>query len=259
MPTPFTHLHIAEKMKTELAGVVGSNHGLLVILRQFWPAFCLGQVAPDVQGVAGLPRAATHFYEVPPAPDNMAYPRMMAQYPQLADVVHLHPAHAVFLAGYFAHLLLDLIWFREILIPYFWEPAQKGKFPQSRLLHHVLLTHLDKLAYESLPETAVSTLAAAQPDYWLPFVTDQHLQTWRDMLLMQMQPDAPLETVQVYARRLGTPAADFAAKLADESWMADSFYALVPVQQVQARLDSAVTESIDLVGQYLQPILGGKS
>ncbi len=259
MPTPFTHLHIAEKMKAQLAEMDGDGPGLRALLHQFWPAFYLGQVSPDVQGVAGLSRVATHFYGVPPEPDNMAYPRMLAQFPQLADVAHMPSEQAVFVAGYSAHLLLDLVWFRDILIPFFQKPTNLGAFPQRRLLHHVLLTYLDRLAYEALPETAVSTLSAAQPHHWLPFVTDAHLSTWRDLLTVQLQPNGLLETVAVYARRLGMPPADFAAKLDDEEWMAARFFALIPVQKVQARLETAVSESIAVVQTYLQPLVQSES
>ena len=260
MPTPFTHLYIAEKMAARLAADSsaaqdGSGPHLLALLQQQWPAFYLGQVAPDVQDVAGLPRTATHFYSVPPEEGNLAYPRLLAQYPQLADVRQMPLPQAVFIAGYSAHLLLDLIWFREILLPYFVEPVSLGDFSRRDYLHHILLIYLDGLAHAGLPATAVSTLAAARPQQWLPFVPDRHLQTWRDTLAAQLKPGAPLETMTVYARRLGISAASFAAQLSDPGWMSDHFFALVPVERVQMRLETAVTESIAVVQNYLQPLL----
>jgi len=264
MPTPFTHLQMAENIAAQLAGENGrssengrslENGRLLDLLRREWPAFYLGSVAPDVQTVSGVSREATHFYGIPPAPDNLAYPRMLAQYPQLADVTQLSAAQAVFVAGYSAHLLLDLIWFREILLPIFVHSPELGERPQRWLLHHILLTYLDGLAYESLPETAVTTLAAAHPHHWLPFVTDQHLQVWRDMLTVQLEPDAPLETVAVYAKRLQMTPEKFAAQLADKQWMAAHFFALVPVQKVQDRFETAVAESITVIHNYLSPLI----
>ncbi|MCA9932277.1 MAG: hypothetical protein H6662_03105 [Ardenticatenaceae bacterium] len=255
---------MAERIATQLAGLDGrssldgrspTNGCLLDLLRREWPAFYLGSVAPDVQTVSGAPRTATHFYDVPPEQGNMAYPRMLVQYPQLADVKQMPLAQAVFVAGYSAHLLLDLVWFREILMPIFVNSSALGEGRQRWMMHHTLLTYLDGLAYASLPETAVNTLAAAHPQHWLPFVTDQDLQTWRDMLTVQLEPDAPLETVAVYAQRLHMTPADFAAQLADEQWMSTHFFALVPVEKVQARLETAVTESISVIHNYLSPLI----
>ncbi len=251
MPTPFTHLHIAEQMATRLTV---EEPRLLQLLRAHWPAFYLGQVAPDVQDIAGLARPQTHFYDTPPEPGNMAYPRMWEAYPQLANAAHMPPAQAVFVAGYSAHLLLDLVWFREILLPFFVQAEHLADRAQRRLLHHVLLTYIDGLAYAALPSTAVATLAASEPQHWLPFVADQHLQAWRDVLVAQLQPGAPLQTVPFYARRLGISVAEFAAYLNDANWMATQFFPLVPVDRVLARLQTAVGESITLAQSYLRPL-----
>lgn len=256
MPTPFTHLHIAEQMAARLAA---EGPCLLDLLRRHWPAFYLGQVAPDVQDIAGLGRPQTHFYETPPEPDNMAYPRMWAAYPQLADAARISPAQAVFVAGYSAHLLLDLVWFREVLLPFFVQATHLGDRAQRRLLHHVLLTYIDGLAYAALPPTAVATLAAAQPQKWLPFVADRHLQAWRDVLVAQLLPGAPLQTVSFYARRLGMPVEQFAAYMSDADWLATQFFSLVPVEKVLARLETVVGESITLTQSYLRPLLESES
>lgn len=256
MPTPFMHLQIAEKMQAHLAAdSTAESEFLLGLLRQSWPAFYLGQVAPDVQGTAGLTREATHFYATPPEPDNMAYPRLLAHYPALADVTRMSLPQALFVAGYAAHLLLDLIWFREILVPIFLESPNMGEMKQRWLLHHLLLAYLDGLALAALPPTAVTTLSAAQPQAWLPFVADQHLCAWRDRLAAQLQPGAPLETGAYYARLLHMTPDEFTARLADPVWLADHFFPLVPLERVQARLETAVTETITVVQTYLQPLI----
>lgn len=259
MPTPFTHLHIAEQIRQ----VVGNSHlqangRLLDLLTAAWPAFYLGSVAPDVQTVSGAPRAQTHFYNIPPAPDRQAHLFMLATYPELADAAALPLAQAIFVAAYSAHLLLDMIWFREIVLPYFMEAAGLGAHDHRRLLHDVLLTYLDKLAYTTLPDTAVATLTAAQPIHWLPFVTDADLIAWRDRLAVQLQPGATLQTIAVYADRLHMSSAEFAACLDDPAWMETNLFRLIPVDKVQARMETAVTESVQLIENYLKPILNNQ-
>ncbi|MFO7679646.1 MAG: zinc dependent phospholipase C family protein [Chloroflexota bacterium] len=242
------HLHIAELIRAQ----AGENGRLAASLNDFWPAFYLGSVAPDCQEVAHISREQTHFYDVPPATDNLAYPRMLAQYPQLADGLGLPPAQAMFVAAYSVHLLYDLIWFRDILMPYFVNAKQwaDGR-DERRMVHHIVLTYLDKLAYEALPETAVSTLSAAQPDHWLPFVSDEALCQWQHQLTTQLEPTGELETINVYAGRLGMSPAEFAANLDDTDWMEAHVFQNVPVGAIQQKLETAVTDSIALICQYL--------
>jgi hypothetical protein len=248
MPTPFMHLHYAELIRAE----VGGNGRLASTLAASWSAFYLGSVAPDCQELAGISREATHFYGLPPKPGNMAYPRMLAQYPQLAAGAALPPEQAMFVAAYSVHLLYDLIWFREIVMPYFVNaPQWTEAFEERRMVHQILLTYLDKLAYESLPETAVITLAAAQPNQWLPFVSDETLRQWQHLLVPQLEPTGELETVNIYADRLGITPAEFAANLESPEWMEAHVFRNVPVAQIQQRLETAVTDSIDLISHYL--------
>lgn len=248
MPTPFMHLHIAELIRAQ----VGENGRLAAALSASWSAFYLGSVAPDCQEIAGISREATHFYGLPPESGNLAYPHMLAQYPQLADGRALPPEQAMFVAAYSVHLMYDLIWFREVLLPYFVNaPQWTEAFAERRMVHQILLTYLDKLAYESLPETAVTTLAAAQPRQWLPFISDEALCQWQTGLVAQLEPAGELETINVYAGRLGITPAEFAANLDSPAWMEAHVFGNVPVPQIQQRLETAVTDAIDLICHYL--------
>jgi hypothetical protein len=249
MPTPFMHLQIAEMIREQ----ADENGRFTETLAASWPAFYLGSVAPDCQEIAGVSREATHFYSIPPQPDNQAYPRMLAQYPQLADGTALPPAQAMFVAAYSVHLMYDLVWFRDVLVPYFvnaknWAAA----FEERHMVHNIVLTYLDKLAYESLPETAVSTLSSAQPDHWLPFISDKALRQWQNLLVAQLEPAGELETINVYASRLGIAADELAANLDSPEWMDAHVYRYIPVGAIQAKMETAVTDSIDLICNYLK-------
>jgi hypothetical protein len=248
MPTPFMHLHIAEMIRKQ----AGENGRFAATLSAFWPAFYLGSVAPDCQEIAQVSRETTHFYGIPPQPENQAYPRMLAQFPQLADSTKLPPAQAVFVAAYSVHLMYDLIWFRDVLMPYFVNAKKwMAAFEERLMVHHILLTYLDKLAYESLPETAVSTLSSAQPNDWLPFIPDWALCQWQEQLVVQLAPAGELETVNIYADRLGITPAEFAANLDSPEWMHAHVFQNVPVPKIQATLETAVTDSITLITDYL--------
>jgi len=251
MPSPFTHLHIAEKIRTELSARTIEDGRITAILDEGWPAFYLGSVAPDFQTISGQPREMTHFYKLPPAPENQAYPRMFSTYPQLAFVDRLPVEHAAFMAAYAAHLLLDLIWFREILIPYFHLPPQLGDIQQRRLLHLILLSYLDKLAFDKLPEAAEDTLSKANPNCWLPFADDSDLRSWQDFLTAQLQPGALSQTVSIYANRLQMTSETFAAKLDDQEWMQDHLFSKIPVAKVLEIVYTAVPRSIEIIIIYM--------
>jgi hypothetical protein len=194
----------------------------------------------------------THFYKLPPDPDNQAYTRMLSRYPQLTDIQQMPTGKEVFVAGYIAHLLLDLIWFRQVVVPMFYDKPQLGDVSQRHLLHLVLLTYLDKLAYEALPESAGNTLSKANPLNWLPFATDEELREWREFLVLQLLPEGMPLTAQIYAGRLHMTAEAFTAKLDDGVWLRKNLFAQVPVSAVEHILAEAVPASIRLIYRYLE-------
>lgn len=253
MPTPFMHLHIAEQIYTHLTHEAVVDEVVNGRLRTEWPAFYLGSIAPDVQTISGAPRSATHFYNANGSTREVADEIMLSQYPQLAT--KLPETQAIFMVGYMAHLLLDVIWLHDIVIPYFWLPKGLGDPPQRMLRHNILLTYLDQLAQAALPASAGQTLAQAhlapEKGPWLPFVADQHLAAWQAMIVRQLQPGAPSETVAVYAERMNMTPAEFSAHLHDPAWMDERIFQAVPVPQIQARLQTAVPETCTLITHYL--------
>jgi len=245
------HLAVAERIRA---------HSLLDrqtarLLAQAWPAFYLGNVAPDFQTICDVPREVAHFYDLPPAPDVVAHRVMLEQHPQLADAAGLPLAHAVFIAGYRAHLLLDLCWYWEILIPYFveakdWPVDHRERF----LVHNTLLTYLDKQAMATLPATAGQTLAAARPRHWLPFTGDGELIRWRDMLAAQLRPGGTTATITIYAERMNMKPEAFAANLDDRQWMAANVFHKIPLEKVETIITRGMEESVELIVDYLSPI-----
>lgn len=252
------HLQIAEKIKTavdqENSRANGRTNGRLsTLLANHWPAFYYGSVAADFPAICNVARSTSHFYAMPPAVDEDAAQNMLDAYPTLGAPSGMDPEHTVFVAAYGAHLLLDLIWFHDILVPFFVQPAGLGNRRQRTLLHFTVLTYLDQIALNGLPETAAATLAMAEPRGWLPFAADDDLITWRDLIVRQLRPDGPVETVSIFAARLQMSAEAFAANLADEAWMAENVFQQIPVERIQEILETAVDQSIDQIHRYLFP------
>jgi hypothetical protein len=71
------------------------------------------------------------------------------------------------------------------------------------------------------------------------------------MLVSQLRPGATLETVKIYADRLKMSPEEFEDRLQDNGWIKDQVFAHVPVEEVQAILDGAVPDCVELISSYL--------
>ncbi len=189
---------------------------------------------------------------MPPTPEEMAYPTMLKQHPQLNDLHKMPLGQAVCVAAYSAHLMLDLIWLREIVYPFFYLPKTLGTRQERELIHFILLTYLDNIALDALPQTTVSTLAVANSNQWLPFIDDAILNQWQKMLVDQLQPGVTIRTAEIYAGRLGMSAVEFNTNLLNPNWMQTQLFAKIPVDKVQMILQTAVPQSLDLITNYLK-------
>jgi len=247
MPTPFTHIQIAESILDYWRLKPSSK----LLAEKYYPAFYLGNIAPDFQTICDIPRAETHFYDLPPDLEKQPHETMLAQYPVLADAAALSGEQAVFVAGYCAHLMFDMLWYREVLIPYFVASPEWNSHHERFIVHNTLLTYLDKLAVISLPKKAAATLTSATPVDWLPFAGNGDLIQWRDVLVEQLRPGAPLQTINIYAGRLFMSPAEFEANLNRADWMDKNLFGRVSVEDVQNLLTTAVSKSADWISEYL--------
>ncbi len=244
MPTPFNHLRIACDLQPHLPPA------LRQALAAEWPAFLLGNIAPDVQTVSGQPREATHFFTVPLAASPPAPTALLRQHPQLAAPRRLPPAQAAFLAGYLAHLEFDVAWVREIFEPVF-GPAQRwATFAERVYLHNALRAHWDAADQPALPAGTGTALADARPAAWLPFVEDRHLSTWRDQVAHQLHADGQSATVTVFAERMGVEPAAFHALVSSPEAMQARVFARVPADRLAAYRTAALARTAQLLPTY---------
>ena len=252
MPTPVMHLALAEEI---LRGDALSPATRRLLIEQRGP-FLLGNTAPDVQTVSGQERAETHFYHVwrPPPPDESARSAcesLLAAHPALARADALPPAQAAFVAGYLAHLLLDELWLKRVFRRYFlqdWGPLEERLF-----LHNVLRTWMDRLDQRRLNVSLAAALREANPEGWLPFVSDEHLRGWRDWLVEQFTPGHQVQTAEVFARRMGVPAADVEAVLQSPQQMESRVFCHVPRTALQSFRDRGYKRSVALIRRYIAP------
>jgi hypothetical protein len=246
MPTPVNHLILAQEMIA--AGRLSAAARRL--LESHWGPFLLGNTAPDAQTVTGQPRYDTHFYRIPPSGETPAREAILTAHPALARPDRLTADHAVFLGGYLAHLLADEAWWRDVFDPFFGLSAPWGAWKERIFLHNVLRTHLDREDQAQLNGSAGPALATAEPRGWLPFVSDDALCAWRDLLVTQLQPGHHIRTAEVFAERMHV-----ASELIEEALLSPQPMARIfrhaTLAHLQAHRADVVRRSVDLLNEYL--------
>ena len=248
VPTPFYHLFLVNELlsKPDLPDRVQSQ------LEPYRDVFSLGCVAPDVQTVSRQSRDATHFFKLP-YQDGAIFPweRMLASHPSLARSSMLSPEQAAFIAGYLCHLQADWLWILEIFIPIFGPAGEWESYPRRLCLHNVLRAYLDEQILPSLPSGLGEELAGIGIKSWLPFVEEQHLRAWRNILVEQLQPAAPSRTVEIFASRDGISPDEFHRILGSEALIEKEIFTQLPRQRLQTYLQLICSANQRLLAAYL--------
>lgn len=247
MPTPFYHLALAGAMLADQRLQPSARE----LLTETHAAFIFGNTAPDVQTMSGDDRIATHFFHVPLRDKTPAYETMFARHSQLSVAAVLPKEQSAFIIGYICHLLLDQLWIGEILEPYFGFRATWENLRERLFLHNVMRIHLDRQDLAQLPSDLDVVLAHVQPTAWLPFVEDQHLRAWRDFLSVQLAPDADIQTVAVFAERMGRAPSEFETLLDSPQRLQTRLWENIPESELTSFRQRALAKSIELVHSYL--------
>lgn len=196
MPTPFTHLEIAQRLldDPQLSPAVRAE------LNAERGAFLLGGVAADARVNAGTARADTHFYQYGAPIERPPHEIMLDAHPHLRTPADA--AHRAFVAGYVAHLAVDEHWTTNMTYPHFalreWRDQQERYY-----MLHIILIHMDERDYNRLEAWQAPALRRAEPSGWLPFMGDDVLRSWRDLIYEQICDDGDSRTLTIFGGRIG--------------------------------------------------------
>ena len=248
VPTPFYHLRLAEDLLSDPRLEAGQSR----FLQSFACAFLFGSTAPDVQVVSGQPRQHTHFFYLPVQEgDQPPWQALLSNYPQLTETHRISEEQTAFLAGYLCHLQADWIWVKELFAPAFGPKAGWGTFAQRLILHNALRAYLDARLLPELAPGMDRCLGQVQPDGWLPFVDDQDLLTWRDVLVPQLRPGARGQTVEVFSSRQGISVPELHALVSSNERMQREVFSHLPLQAVQDYYQQVLKENCGMLASYL--------
>ena len=251
MPTPFTHLRFAY----EVLDFDGLPQPASEVLCAEKPAFLLGCIAPDAQAVSGQTRDATHFFHVPFRDAVPACRHLFDVYPVLAHPTQLPRPQAAFLSGYVTHLALDELWIKDVFEPIFGSHAPWGMFVERLYLHNALRSHLDASDLKRLPASAVTVLRGARPRDFCPFISDEILVHWRDLISEQLSPGQATRTVEVFAERMGANPRAFAALLASPQEMQRRVFGRLPDGLLERFYRDGLALGLEVLQRYWQGML----
>lgn len=249
MPTPFTHLQVAQQLLADSA-IPESVRYELGAERS---AFLLGNIAADARTQSGLKRADTHFYHYDQPLTDHPWRVMLARYPALLQPHS--PAQRAFVAGYVAHLALDEVWTLHMLVPLFFEQQWAGDDQFRFFMLHVILVYMDERDYALLEAWQPGELAATVPADWLPFMANTDLIGWRDFIHQQLAGES--QTLAILGKRVNKSGAEFRAVLDSPERLQADLWANVPrhtLEQVEGQMYTFAREQMQ---HYLREIYTG--
>ncbi len=213
--------------------------------------FLQGHIAPDVQVISKQPRPETHFFPVPTINPTSPWELIFNQFPHLSEGASLPPPQTIFIAGYICHLQADWIWIFKVFHPYFGPEVKKGGFHHRLRLHNVLRAYLDEQILDDLPKETGKCLGNTEPANWLPFISDEHLSAWRDLVARQLQPGAKSQTVDMFASRGGISSDEFSKILHSDERLEKDVLSIIPPELLVEYRQEVILENIHLLDTYL--------
>lgn len=245
MPTPITHLVIAQRILDSRPERVPQGDD------DAFGAFLLGTTLADVRVLTGEPRAATHFLGLPPRRGDSGIRALLHAHPQLADLNGAGMCARMMVAGYLAHLLADEIWLIRVYWPYFKHAVARHDW--ERLLWHDLLrSEMDQQDRTAVPAEFHRILGAARCASPFPFIADEGVEAWRQLLLRELESPDSSPTFAHFASRYRLPTEEFVVLLRSPDSMA-RVQRMVP----EGVLERFHAEAADQGGALVAAYLGG--
>lgn len=240
MPTPFSHLLVAQRLLSDPTIPPQQR----VLLNAQRPAYLLGSVVADAHGLAGLRREDTHFYSYEHGMHGHPWRVMLEHYPALRAPTD--PAQRAFVAGYVMHLAMDEVWSLDMTEAMFANGDWAGR-TQRFLMLHTLLIFMDERDQARLDPALDAELPHAQPDHWLPFLSDAVLSEWDDLIYRQLAPGGVSETLLIFGARVHKTPTQLRAILDSPQRMRSELWSNVPcdlLAQVETRMDEYARDSL---------------
>lgn len=244
MPTPFSHLAVAQRLLND--ELLPQNYR--DFLRSELGAFLPGNVAADARVGAGVPREQTHFYLFAQDIVESPWRVMLKKHPELWQPHSA--AQQAFIAGYIAHLAMDEIWSRQMVRPHFAE-REWGERALRFLMLHIILIYMDERDLRLIEPWQADKLDSVQPDHWLPFISDQDLSAWQRLIADQIKPGGVSQTLNIFGGRIAKTPAELRAILDSDQQMQADLWDHIPPEVLKQVEENMYLHARDGVSEYL--------
>ncbi|PJF24598.1 MAG: hypothetical protein CUN53_17030, partial [Phototrophicales bacterium] len=164
-------------------------------------------------------------------------------------------AARAFAAGYVAHLAMDEIWWLRMMRPHFGE-REWAERSQRFLMLNIILTVMDERD-EAAARREVSALRSALPAAWCPFLPDQALIAWRDLIAAQIAPGGSSRTLEILAPRVGKTELELRRMLDDAPQLEADLWAHVPRELLRTVEEAMLTHARDSLCAYWMAVSPG--
>ncbi|MDX2077277.1 MAG: zinc dependent phospholipase C family protein [bacterium] len=223
MPTPFTHLEIAQRLLKD----EHIPYDQRAFLSAHSDAFLLGSIAADARVGSGMPREHTHFYHHRHPIIKSPWLVMVEENP---DLLTPHsPDQRAFVAGYVAHLSVDEHWAMHMLAPNFVGKEWRNRSPQFKFyMLHIILIVMDERDLSRLESWQYERLMAAKPNKWARFISDNDLSSWQHTIAKQLHPEGKSLTLDILGKRVIKTPEEMRELLDSEPRMHDSLWQYIP-------------------------------
>lgn len=248
MPTPVTHLVIAQHILDARPELLPEGDPSALA------AFLLGSTLADVRVLTGEPRISTHFLRLPPRPGDSGIRAMLHAHPQLANLNGAGVCARLMVAGYLAHLLADEIWLVRVYWPYFRSP-QAYHDPDRLLRHDLLRSVMDQRDRDVVRREFRNVFASARCANPFPFITDEGAESWRQLVVRELESPDSSPTFAHFASRYGLSLEQFVAMLHSRERMAE-VVDIVPSGALQRYHDEAARAGGELAALYMAGEVG---
>ncbi len=223
MPTPFTHLEIAQRLLKDDRIPTNQRNFLLA----HSDAFLLGNIAADARVGSGMPREHTHFYQYGQTITEHPWLVMINQNPDL--LTPFSPEQQAFVAGYVAHLSVDEYWSKHMVAPHFMGKEWDTRSVQFKIyMLHIILIVMDERDFTRIERWQYDRLASAKPNRWMSFITDHDLSVWQNLIAIQIHPQGKSETLEILGKRVVKTPQEIRALLDSEPDMQYNLWQYIP-------------------------------
>ena len=221
-------------------------------------AYYFGSSAPDIRVITRRDRRETHFFDLDQMAAQDSVEAMFEQHPTLRQSQALDPSTLAFMAGYLTHLAMDETYIETLYRDYFGARSSLRDDLRAPLLDRALQYELNRRELEqgAVMRTIREALAQCPTANGVPFIADEHLAEWRDVVVDFASQGPTWDRfpgmMNIHLKRAGFTDAEIEQAVADGPALVAESLGHVGESRVAEFVDDATERATERVRRYLR-------